>query len=616
MKKLSTHLLLTVLIVLCTSQILNAQNKISQEQVPVSGSGKINFSDLAKKELANPPKLQPGFIDKEEKSDRQIGIPVNQPVGPNAKVTQINLSESGVTNQLSVSSPAPTISFDGLLDNGAVIPPDVNGSVGPSSIFETLNSQYRILNKTGGTISTLSLASFWSGLSGTPFSDPHIVYDATSGRWLACIIGQLTSGHYAMFIAASLTSDPSGSWYEYSIDTGPSSTIPDYPLLGYNMNWVVITTNNFVNNVYSKVRINILNKSSLYSGSLGTATIVYDANYFTLSPAETLDGTQSTEYLLTDYNGNSGGNGYVALAKITGTPSSPVYAEVNLIGVNQPWSETAVNAPQLGTNKKILTNDARMRTVIYQGGSLWATHTVYMPASSPNRASTDWWQINPATSGVQQFGRIDDPTKTFFYAFPSLAVTTGGNLLVGFSVFGKSIYASSGYAYRNASDPSGSIRNVYTYQAGKASYNKTFGSGRNRWGDYSATCIDPANGTFWTVQEYATTPKNNWATSWANVTSSAAHATTPVTESDNQIKVYPNPATNSFAIQFKSGSSGVAEVNLFDNRGKAVYNKTVNVVKGINIINMEATKLYNGNYTINLHAKDESIKTAQIMILK
>jgi hypothetical protein len=49
-------------------------------------------------------------------------------------------------------------------------------------------------------------------------------------------------------------------------------------------------------------------------------------------------------------------------------------------------------------------------------------------------------------------------------------------------------------------------------KAGVAAYFQDFGSGRNRWGDYSATVIDPADPfTFWTFQEFVSS-EDRWST--------------------------------------------------------------------------------------------------------
>jgi hypothetical protein len=47
-------------------------------------------------------------------------------------------------------------------------------------------------------------------------------------------------------------------------------------------------------------------------------------------------------------------------------------------------------------------------------------------------------------------------------------------------------------------------------KAGNGSYFVTFGGTNNRWGDYSATVIDPLNpNSFWTFQEFVN-GANNW----------------------------------------------------------------------------------------------------------
>lgn len=48
---------------------------------------------------------------------------------------------------------------------------------------------------------------------------------------------------------------------------------------------------------------------------------------------------------------------------------------------------------------------------------------------------------------------------------------------------------------------------------GEASYQRTDTSGRNRWGDYSYTSLDPEDDmTLWTLQEYAESGTNIWGT--------------------------------------------------------------------------------------------------------
>ena len=99
---------------------------------------------------------------------------------------------------------------------------------------------------------------------------------------------------------------------------------------------------------------------------------------------------------------------------------------------------------------------------------------------------------------------MDDPGGQWFYAFPSLAVNRHGDMLVGYSAFEGSRPAGARYSFRNAFDPVGTLRPDEVLKDGVSCYFKDLATGRNRWGDYSATVVDPSDDTkLWTIQEYA-----------------------------------------------------------------------------------------------------------------
>ena len=158
---------------------------------------------------------------------------------------------------------------------------------------------------------------------------------------------------------------------------------------------------------------------------------------------------------------------------------------------------------------------------------LWFAHTIFLPAgSSPTRSAVQWWQLNP-TGGLTQFGRIEDTTGSNYYAFPSIAVNKFNDVLIGFSRYSSNQYVSANYAFRAFNDPPNTMQTERSFKAGEDSYWKQQSGTpvRNRWGDYSATCIDPVNDNdFWTVQEYSTPHvgsltnfSGRWAVWWGNV---------------------------------------------------------------------------------------------------
>jgi hypothetical protein len=587
----------------------------------ISNFAKINVTELAAKELQHPAAIPtPRYIP--FRRELPNGSSKNRPVTGDVQLTEINTpNETDLSSvQPLVSSPGPLQTFTGIIDNNTVIPPDVMGAAGPTYLMETLNSFYTIYSKTGTSVIGLSPSAFWAPI-GSFVTDPHIAYDSLSKRWITCCIGQLASSHYAIFVGATQNSDPTGTWFIYGIDTGPSSTFPDYPLLGYNKNWVVITTNDYVSNSFSAVRIEVLNKSQLLSGSTVTVNTLFDSTIFTLSPAETLDPGQATEYLLADYNGNSGGNGFVRISTITGTVASPAYSSKPLTAVNKPWSETSVDEPQKGSTHLIAANDTRMGKVILRKGSIWSSQTIFLPSSSPTHSAVQWWQINPATNKVQQLGRLSDATGANRFAFPSIAVTASKDVLIGCSLFSSTIFASAVYAYRNHADSLNTLRSFFKYKAGGNTYYKVFGGTENRWGDYSATCIDYTDGSFWTLQEFATATANRWGTWWAQVGapafSSAIVKNTAVENnfSNGLFTISPNPAKEITTLRWKSVKPGNAILSIINIPGATLSTQKIQVAAGNNERNIPIGNLSSGTYIILL-VTDNDIRRIKLVIEK
>jgi len=452
------------------------------------------------------------------------------------------------------SAAAIGASFQGLPDDGARIPPDTNGAVGPAHVMAMLNSQVRIQDKSGiGAIPDVSLATFWAGTGAVSPFDPKLVYDQGSGRWLATADSEARSPASAVLFAISDTQDPTGAWTFYSIDADPTNVDwADFPDIGFNNTWIVITNNMFTvaADAFSGTAMWVIDRSTALAGGALTITqfaagfdaagVPADGGAFTsfaLRPAKTF-GAEPTLHLVSNPFLTSFGNNLLRISQVTGTAAAPLWSVVpgsafldsGLFVVATNFGFSQIDAAQLGTAVRIATNDSRMLDATFRNGRIWCTHSGGLPAVGfAGRTAVFWYQLDPAQMAatgdpIVQSGVIDGGFDVHYF-FPSIAVNANDDMCLGFTRSDPTRFAEAVTAGRIASDPPGATDPITVIKSGEDSYVKDFGSGSVRWGDYSATVVDPSDDTsFWTVQEYAALevgPNPNddrWATWWASKT--------------------------------------------------------------------------------------------------
>lgn len=530
-------------------------------------AGKVNFTELARRERdAAPPPTEDTFLTLE--TDDEFGdgaaserLPDNLPISTARLVKSVAARALAATATPATTatqlppSPAPASSFLGSEDNLSSIPPDTDGAVGPNHIMVALNGRVRILRRDGQTISTVGLTQFWrSANSNFTFNkgafDPRVLYDHAANRWILTSCADSRTASSSILVGVSQTSDPTGNWNVYQIDADPADVLwADYPSVGLNKNWIVVQVNMFpVTDGTGSFTSNILvfNKADLYAGGAGQLTRINAAGLGgTQSPAVTFDDALPTIYLVNNWNS---GAGVLQLFQITGAVGAESLSQLSqIVGAAGGWSGGVQEdfAPQLGATRKIQNNDARLQNVVYRGGSLWCAQTVFLPAGgAPTRSAIQWEELNPANGAIVQSGRIDDASGAAFFAFPSIAVNKNKDVLIGYTRFSATQHASANYSFRAGTDPPGTLRDEVVLKAGEGPYDKDLGSGRNRWGDYSATVVDPSNDTeMWTLQQYAAAssasdPNNQsrWGVWWGRVGLNATPAPTPVPLPDSTVQ--------------------------------------------------------------------------------
>jgi hypothetical protein len=402
------------------------------------------------------------------------------------------------------------------------IPPDTMGAVGPSHFAELVNGRFAVYDKTGannpdGTrtpVLAKTLNQFWTDAGVTPQGafafDPRIVYDPTSGRWFASSADNIRAAN-RFLVAVSDSADPTGPWHGFGIDSEAANTRwADFPTLGFNSSGVYLSANMLdvgggVGN--QQTTIVAIPKTDLLAPSPSVA----NARLF-----ENLISTAGTSVQpLANFDSASPTTAFVSFAgplrrtDLVGTIASGSITGptiLNAIDSLQP-PPTADQADNFTTGQQtpkanIYTLDQRITAnAVLRGGVIWGVQT----GNVGGRAALQWFKIRASDNQVLQTGIISDPSLSYYYG--SISVNEFGDVVIGASGSGADTFVSS-YAFVGNSagdDPTGATTfgAPLLLKAGIDDYQRLDSTGRNRWGDYSATTPDPGNPfSFWTVQEF------------------------------------------------------------------------------------------------------------------
>jgi hypothetical protein len=440
--------------------------------------------------------------------------------------------------------PAAGPGFTAITDTGAIRPPDPHGAVGPNKVVTATNLRVQVQDKTGTVQAGWpnTIWNFWNLINPSLTLPgyvirPRVAFDPDpvyGGRWVfvACQFTVDTRSGLLVGVlpdSATLpTAIPGGATPQGHVFDADAANLvwASDPTVGFNRKFVVVQVNLYsMTNPYPFVRSNVyvFRKADLYAYNFTPAAV------FSLEsacggsncgssqvPASDYDLTDDDFYLVQSWDAAAGTLRLYRISEpgvVTLTPLPPVSG-----GVSSAESANLGNdlAPQplpcLG--HKIQTGDSRILSAVYRNGTLWAAHTVFLP--SPERAAVQWWQIQTDSTALQH-GLVDGATASLMYAFPSLAVNKNDDVLLGFSTFSGSAYASAGYTFRLANDPQDAMQAPVVLKAGGSCYYSLV-SGKNAWGNYSAAAVDPADDTsLWTLQEYASSTADRWGTWWGMV---------------------------------------------------------------------------------------------------
>lgn len=398
-------------------------------------------------------------------------------------------------------------------------PPDSNGAVGPGHFVEFVNGRFSVYDKTTGQrVQTMTDLAFWTsgGVSfaaGVSVSDPRVVFDAASQRWFASMVDVSGSGRRLtanrFLVAVSAGSDPTGDWSAFAFAADPvNNYFADFSTLGVDANGVYLGGDLFNrrSNAVAPTLVALPKRDLLAEPpTIAHRTSLGLLNYLTygeiLQPA------------VTDGPGVTGGEAVLAIGDlgvdmqphstlascVVNNAASAGQAKVsNGQSLAVPAYTVPINPQQPGGVDTLDNGDARISAMVRRVGDvLYAVHAVELN----NRAAIQWFKVDAPTQMLLQSGTISDPALELYY--PSIAANAAGTVVIGCNGSSSVSYISS-YAF--VGETTGGVLSFgapLLLKAGAATFQNPDATGTSRWGDYSATTVDPADPTrFWTIQAY------------------------------------------------------------------------------------------------------------------
>jgi hypothetical protein len=520
----------------------------------------------------------------------------------------------------------PTVStnFLGNPTNGT--PNDNDMAISDSGlIVSVLNSNMRVFNETGKIIKNYTLAILGNIPSGLSSSfDPRVVYDPDADRFIVVFLNGRDEKSEA-YICVSKTNDPTKDWYAYTLPGSnlfQDSTWSDYPIISLTKDDLFLTLNMLKNNGgwrdgFLESMIWQIDKNSGYNGDTALKLNKWNGikygnrNIWNICPAQGgMRPAGPNAYFVsvrpTDFQNDS-----IFLHEITNSvKSGTATLNTTLIKANRKYGFPP-NAPQMGGQQWLSTNDGRVLTAMVQNGIVqFAGNCV---------------DTNHYTSGIFH-GRIKIgettatlniiSSDTVDYGYPDIAYAGIGepwdnSAMLTFSRVSRSVGAGTAVMYI---DRNFNYSDEIVTRYGNGIINVLTDT-LERWGDYTGIQRKyNEDRTFWLSGSVAMTPGHG--TIIAKITNpDAALSNTQVQKQNIETIIFPNPAAEWFNIEFDLPSRSDLSFNLYDVNGKLVSKLAEERVKaGINRFTFSTLPLATGVYFLGIVNGTQTIVHEKIIV--
>lgn len=353
--------------------------------------------------------------------------------------------------------------FDGSMDGHRQVDPQI--AVGNGYVVHATNNGLIIYDKNGNYIDGVSHYCFNGGI------DPKLFYCQHNK------IFAFNTWYYwdkakqkPVNISITETEDPKGAWNTYPV---PAPNGRDGGGLGHSIKWIGYTFPGGTEQTF------VLKTSEAKAGAPAT---IYHFEGSLGQPAFNQDNNEILYFL------NISETHFIISAIKDSGDGTPISEEIASKPHNLKYFGRPPRSAQKGTGIKTSSGDRNPKNLILQNGFLWFSQAI----NCNGHSAVQWHQLT-LDGNIIQTGLIANPNSNYIQT--TIAVNKNNDVLVGFQETNKDMYISPRLAFRLATDPLGTTREIVNLGQGQGPTDGV------AWGDYSGSTIDGDNLLdLWTIQ--------------------------------------------------------------------------------------------------------------------
>lgn len=511
------------------------------------------------------------------------------------------------------AAPSPVVTIDFVADSMTGIPPDNYMAISKQDkAVSVVNSIISVIDgKTGQMTSRKGLKAYSIAVGLNGFDDrrydPKIIYDPEADRYISVMLNSRDALNYIV-VAFSQTNDPEGAWnfYKFYGNYKSDTTWFDYPTIAFTKDEFFLSGNKIKFAAswelgFSESVIYQIDKKSGYNGDTALTYQIWDGityggkairNLFPVKAGWDMTGPE--QYFLSNRNFDVQ-NDTMFLMKIPDVISS---GNTNLtMEVIQTPVKYGMppNGRQPDTSATLATNDARVLGAMLVYDEIQFVSTSVHPGNGSSAILHGIIKDYETTPNITYADFITIDTLDFGY--PNISFVGNGwglnQALISFNYTGPNDFPGMGAVLFDGSQYSDMVR----IKEGTGSI-KILPQKAQRWGDYTGSQVDwNALGAVWVEGIFGRS--DNQYGNWMARLSSPLLNVKEQSKPNNNIKVYPNPASNIIDMDFVLDEAGIVKFSVLDIQGRVVDNiLEQKCKKGKNILRFNIGTLPAGTYIL------------------